>query len=152
MTDPIRARFDALRAGPATAADLDDLWSDLAPAVATDLLGSWSGFAFSTGHPIEDLLVASRWHGKRFDAVDDAQPLVCVAEDGTLYDETARGGASLWNVEFRGEATATMVYDKAPIFDHFKWVDSSTLMGIMNGKPAVVLVDGAHFYFGLERE
>ena len=52
---------------------------------------------------------------------------------------------------FVGEVTATMVYDGAPIFDHFKKVDDSTLMGIMNGKSALVLDGGQHYYFLLER-
>jgi Domain of unknown function (DUF4334) len=47
------------------------------------------------------------------------------------------GEASLWLEEFRGEVTATMVYDGAPIHDHFKVVDDRTLMGIMNGKGEV---------------
>ncbi|WP_328600414.1 DUF4334 domain-containing protein, partial [Rhodococcus sp. (in: high G+C Gram-positive bacteria)] len=33
----------------------------------------------------------------------------------------------------------------------FKKVDDSTLMGIMNGKSALVLDDGQHYYFLLER-
>lgn len=81
------------------------------------------------------LLVASRWYGKYFDALDDAKPLVCRAEDGSLFSTTAlAGGASLWNVEFRGEVTATMVHDTVPVFDHFKRVDEDTLLGVMNGK------------------
>jgi hypothetical protein len=45
-----------------------------------------------------------------------------------------------------------MVYDGMPVLDHFKRVDDNTLMGVMNGKPDVVLANGRHFYFGLERE
>ncbi|MEU6841093.1 DUF4334 domain-containing protein [Streptomyces sp. NPDC046716] len=155
-TRGVRARWQALRAaaGPHDPAELDALWADLETVDASSILGSWHGFAFLTGHPIEKVLAASRWHGKRFDAPDDAAPLICRAEDGGLYSDTkaGRGGASLWNVEFRGEVTATMVYDGMPVLDHFKRVDDTTLMGIMNGKPDVVLAQGRHFYFGLERE
>jgi hypothetical protein len=59
------------------------------------------------------------------------------------------GEASAWMIEFRGEVTATMVYDGAPTFDHFKKIDDRMLMGIMNGKR--VLHEGRHFYFVLER-
>lgn len=130
---------------------LDALWADLEVVDAAEILGSWRGFAFPTGHPIEKVLARSRWHGKRFDALDDAKPLICRAEDGSLYSDTAsgKGEASLWQVAFRGEVTATMVYDGMPVFDHVKRVDDNTLMGIMNGKPNVV---PAHFYFGLERD
>jgi hypothetical protein len=62
---------------------------------------------------------------------------------------SAPGEASLWMIEFRGEVTATMVYDGRPVFDHFKMVDDRTLMGIMNGK--AVTYRGKHFYFSLER-
>jgi hypothetical protein len=51
--------------------------------------------------------------------------------------------------EFRGEVTATMVYDGQPIHDHLKVIDSNAVMGIMNGKK--VLGDGRYFYFYLER-
>ncbi|WP_338702597.1 DUF4334 domain-containing protein [Streptomyces sp. Q6] len=152
----VHAKWQALRAarGPVDPAELDDLWAQLEVVDAASVLGSWRGFAFRTGHPVEKMLGASRWHGKRFDALDSAQPLICRAEDGTLYSDTAagHGEASLWNVEFRGEVTATMVYDGMPVLDHFKRVDEHTLMGVMNGRPDVVLARGGYFYFGLERE
>ncbi|NGN69440.1 DUF4334 domain-containing protein [Streptomyces sp. A7024] len=152
----VRARWQALRAttGQVDPGELDALWAELEVVDAAQILGSWRGFAFLTGHPIEKVLAASRWHGKRFDALDDAKPLICRAEDGSLYSDTkaGRGEATLWNVEFRGQVTATMVYDGRPVLDHFKRVDDNTLMGVMNGKPELVLADGRHFYFGLERE
>lgn len=43
-----------------------------------------------------------------------------------------------------------MVYDGRPIIDHFKRVDDTTVMGIMNGKAGVV--DGRHLYFYLDRD
>ena len=48
-----------------------------------------------------------------------------------------KGEASLWMEEFRGEVTASMVYDGAPVHDHFKKVDDNTVLGIMNGKGAL---------------
>jgi hypothetical protein len=149
-------RWHALRAapGPLLTDDLDALWADLDPVDASAILGAWRGFALATGHPVELALAFSRWHGKRFLSLSDAKPLICRTADGDLYSdtETGRGEASLWNIEFRGEVTATMVYDGMPVFDHFKRVDENTLMGVMNGKPGVV-VRGEHlFYFGLERE
>lgn len=150
------ARWEALRAAPGLIDpdELDAVWADLEVVEASAILGSWRGFAFPTGHPVERVLAKSRWHGKRFTTPADATPLVCRADDGSLYSDTTagRGEASLWHVEFRGEVTATMVYDGMPVLDHFKRVDDNTLMGIMNGKPDVVLANGRHFYFGLERE
>ncbi|WP_436740023.1 DUF4334 domain-containing protein [Streptomyces sp. BBFR102] len=151
-----RERYDALRdaAGPVSAQALDALWADLEAVAVSAVLGSWRGFAFPTGHPVQRVLARSRWHGKRFVALDDAKPLICRAGDGSLYSDTTsgRGEASLWNVEFRGEVTATMVYDGMPVLDHFKRVDDTTLLGVMNGKGATVSDEGHLFYFGLERE
>lgn len=155
MSD-VYERWQALRAapGPLDPDELDAVWADLDVVESSAILGSWRGFAFPTGHPIGKRLTKTRWYGKRFDALHDAKPLICRAEDGSLYSDTksGKGEAGLWQVEFRGEVTATMVYDGMPVLDHFKRVDDNTLMGIMNGKPDLVLVDGRHFYFGLERD
>lgn len=157
VTSPsVRERWDELRAheGPIDPAALDELWSQLETVGTGEILGSWKGFAFATGHPLQRRLDKTRWHGKRFSSVHAAQPLICADDNGELFSDvkSGNGEASLWNVEFRGEVTATMVYDGMPVFDHFKRLDADTLMGIMNGKPELVLADGRHFYFGLERE
>jgi hypothetical protein len=47
--------------------------------------------------------------------------------------------ADLEAVGFRGEVTATVVYDGMAVLDHFKRVDDNTPMGVVNGKPGVVL-------------
>ncbi|MFF9542540.1 DUF4334 domain-containing protein [Streptomyces albidoflavus] len=152
----VRARWNALREapGPVRPEALDALWADLEAVAVSEVLGSWRGFAFPTGHPVERVLSRSGWYGKRFLAPDEAKPLICRGPDGTLYSDTVsgRGEASLWNIEFRGEVTATMVYDGRPVLDHFKRVDDTTLLGVMNGKGAAVSDDGHLFYFGLERE
>ena len=155
MTD-IRARFDALRsAETADPADLDALWTDLASTEVASMRGSWRGGDFATGHVLSTVLERVRWHGKRFGDPLEAVPLVCRAEDGTLYSNTdAAGGgeASLWPIAFRGEVTATMVYDRLPVFDHFKSVDEDTVMGIMNGKLDSAFGIADLYYFWLERE
>ena len=95
----------------------------------------------------------ARWDGSArcFVAPLDVQPLVCRRDDGKLYSnqDLGKGEASAWMVEFRGEVTATMVYDGMATFDHFKRIDHRTLLGIMNGKN--VRSGGRHFYFLLER-
>jgi hypothetical protein len=148
-TDELLARTSGV-----SAAELDELWSQLDPVRAEDILGSWTGAAFQTGHGLCRALPASKWHGKNFISVTEAQPLICRADDGSLFSnvEMGSGEASLWNIEFRGEVTATMVYDGKAVFDHFKQIDDGRLMGIMNGKPELVLSRGEHFYFVLERD
>ena len=98
----------------------------------------------------------AKWHGKRFESLERALPLICRGSDGELYSNTeAAGGgeASLWEaIGFRDEVTATMVYDRQAVFDHFKAVDENTLMGIMNGKLEQTFGVADLYYFWLERE
>ncbi|MDV8066839.1 DUF4334 domain-containing protein [Rhodococcus sp. IEGM 1366] len=153
--DDARSAFAKLREqeNNVSLTELDEVWAALETVDAADILGEWKGDDFATGHRLHDKLVASRWFGKTFNSVEDAKPLICRDENGNLYSDIkgGNGEASLWNIEFRGEVTATMVYDGAPIFDHFKKVDDTTLMGIMNGKSKLVLDNGQHYYFLLER-
>ncbi|MEU8627102.1 DUF4334 domain-containing protein [Streptomyces sp. NPDC048669] len=148
-----RARFQELRRkdGPVAASELDEIWTVLATVRPEEILGEWKGGEFSTGHPLVGMLPKANWYGKRFDSLHDAKPLMCWNAEGELYSnlELGQGEASLWTVEFRGEPTATMVYDGRPVFDHFKQVDDTTLMGIMNAKG--VPADGPFYYFFLER-
>lgn len=155
MSD-LKQRFEQLRAAdPADPADLDALWADLATVTVEEVLGAWRGGDFATGHLASQVLGQVRWHGKRFDSPLQAVPLVCRDEQGELYSNLKAGGggeASLWPVGFRGEVTATMVYDRMPVFDHFKKVDDDTLMGIMNGKLEAAFGVADLYYFWLERE
>jgi len=155
MTE-LRRRFDDLRAaGRAHPDDLDALWADLEPVTVAEVLGAWRGGDFSIGHVASTVLEKVRWHGKTFSSALDAQPLICRGDDGELYSNLAAGGggeASLWEVAFRGETTATMVYDRMPVFDHFKKVDDATLMGIMNGKLESAFGVADLYYFWLERD
>ncbi|WP_223167653.1 DUF4334 domain-containing protein [Nonomuraea sp. SYSU D8015] len=148
-----RARFKQLRNvdGEVSPQELDEIWTALDVVRPEQILGQWQGSEFVTGHPLNGRLGQVSWYGKTFISPKDAKPLICHAEDGTLYSNTEMGNgeATLWMVEFRGEVTATMVYDGQPIFDHFKKVDDNTLMGIMNGKD--VPDEGPFFYFVLDR-
>ena len=148
------ARIAEIRSagGRVTADELDLLWAALPPVRPEAILGSWRGSEFVSGHSFEGQLALARWYGKTFTSLTDVAPLVCRDDQGNLFANTqwAKGGASLWTVEFRGESTATMVYDGRPILDHFKRVDDGTLLGVMNGKG--VLDDGRHYYFVLERD
>jgi hypothetical protein len=139
------------RAGQIPDAELDDYWATLQPATIDYLIGEWAGGEFDTGHAMNGGLEKARWFGKSFISATDVKPLVCLDEDGNKFSNVkmGKGEASLWLEEFRGEVTATMVYDGQPIHDHFKIVDDNAVMGIMNGKN--VLDDGRYFYFYLER-
>ncbi|MCF4137231.1 DUF4334 domain-containing protein [Streptomyces sp. Tue 6430] len=148
-----RARFQEFRErdGLVDPAELDEIWAVLATVRPEEMLGEWKGGEFATGHPLNGMLAKAGWYGKTFTSVHDVKPLMCRDEKGELYSnrELGKGEASLWTVEFRGETTATMVYDGQPVLDHFKRVDDTTLMGIMNAKG--VPPQGPFYYFFLER-
>jgi hypothetical protein len=152
-----RATFTELkkRTGAIDDAELDDYWTTLKPATIDDMIGEWKGGEFVTGHRMNGQLEQARWFGKTFNSPFDVQPLVCFDDDGNTFSNVTmgKGEASLWMEEFRGEVTATMVYDGQPIHDHFKKIDDNTVMGIMNGKQVVDFHDGVgrYFYFYLER-
>jgi hypothetical protein len=148
-----RKKFDEFkeRSGQIDDAELDDFWASLGPATIDAMMGEWKGGDFATGHKMNGQLEKAGWFGKTFTSARDVQPLVCLDADGNKFSnkELGKGEASLWLEEFRGEVTATMVYDGQPVHDHFKTVDDDAVMGIMNGKR--VLDDGRYYYFYLER-
>ena len=45
---------------------------------------------------------------------------------------TRRPTARLRDIEYRGVVSAAMVYDHQPIIDHFRRVDDTTLLGVMD--------------------
>jgi hypothetical protein len=139
------------RADAISDAELDDYWATLAPATIDRMIGEWKGGEFRTGHKMNGQLEKAGWFGKSFKSASDVQPLVCIDADGKKFSNKAmgKGEASLWLEDFRGEVTATMVYDGQPVHDHFKEIDDNTVMGIMNGKG--VLDNGRYYYFYLER-
>lgn len=50
---------------------------DLLDIVEADfMLGAWKGAGFPTGHPLDGMLEAYHWHGKRFESADHVHPLV----------------------------------------------------------------------------
>lgn len=52
-------------------------WFDSLPPVDIDfMIGSWRGSGVSTGHPMDGMLEAANWRGKRFIDADHVHPLV----------------------------------------------------------------------------
>lgn len=124
-----RNRFHELKAyaGPIPYEDLEALWPSLEPATIEFMIGEWKGGDLPTGHR-GDCFLGEFW--TTFRSASDVQPIIRLDADGNKYEDTKlmKGGASLWMEEFRGELTATMVYDSMPIHDHFKKVDDDTVL------------------------
>ena len=74
-----------LRAGT-TAAEALALFDSLPPLRLDEVTGNWRGAEVPTGHPLGGVLESLGWHGKRFDGVDAAHPLVFEAGNGRLFE------------------------------------------------------------------
>ena len=106
----------------------------LEPVAVEAMLGSWEGGIVATGHPGEAQLDQLAWAGKDSRAADDVDPIVSRGPDGERVANDILGAASLRAVEYRGVVTATMVYDRHPIFDHFRRVSDDVVIGVMDRK------------------
>ena len=82
---PLADRLRVLERGSSTG-EAVEFFDACAPVGVEEMLGRWKGSGLFTGHPLDGLLEAFRWHGKRFDGVDEAHPLVF------------RGGAGVFSV------------------------------------------------------
>ncbi|ACY14190.1 DUF4334 domain-containing protein [Haliangium ochraceum] len=77
----VRDRLNELEQG--TTLDEALAFYDALPAVAVaDMFGAWRGSGLITGHPLDGLLEAFGWHGKRFDDADGAHPLIFASASG----------------------------------------------------------------------
>ena len=144
-----RQRFNELKGQRERHArsDLDAFFDDLEPVSIEAMKGGWKGGVFPTGSPVEILLQdfgVIKWHGKRFDSADRVQALVGKALGFKM--SFPFGTAVLRRVEFRGQVSAAMIYDRRPIIDHFRRIDENAVMGIMDEKGKIAV------YFYLERE
>lgn len=61
------------------------LFDRLEPAPAEMMTGRWRGEGIRTGHAMDGMLEATRWHGKKFDGPDAVHPLVHRGLGGGLY-------------------------------------------------------------------
>lgn len=132
----VRATFDRLAASETEVqvVSLQQLYDELEAIETQFMLGEWTGGVFKTGHPGEGQLVALGWVGKTFHGINDVDPIVTLDAKGERAANPVLGKASLRMVVYRGAVTATMVYDKHPIFDHFKRVDDDVVVGVMDRK------------------
>lgn len=129
-----RLRELAGAGGPVGLEEVHALFDALAPVGEDELIGEWNGGLVPTGHPGEAQLDQLGWIGKTFRSRDDVDPIVCRGADGGREANSVLGAASIRMVEHRGVVTATMVYDRHPIFDHFRRAGDGLLLGLMDRK------------------
>ncbi|MFN3429598.1 MAG: DUF4334 domain-containing protein [Candidatus Sericytochromatia bacterium] len=159
---------EAVQAGSLPADEALALFDGLAPVPLAEMVGTWRGAEFPTGHPMDGLLAASGWYGKRIVDAETVHPLLFYTGDrsrafavdpgkvpvGLLRLEhlplprthnlhrlllaarpalqTHAPKARLRMTEYRGQTSATMIYDDHPIHDAFRRVDDQTVLGAMD--------------------
>ena len=66
----------AIAAGQASSSEAFEIFDTLDSVDTGFMIGSWKGAGFHTGHPMDGLLEAYHWHGKRFEDTEHVHPLV----------------------------------------------------------------------------
>lgn len=127
-------------------AALLEYYDGLAPVTIEFMLGDWDGGVFTTGHDGERQMSLVHWVGKTFHSRDDVDPMITRKPGEERVANPILGKATLRMVEFRGRSTATMIYDKHPILDHFRRITDDLVMGVMDRKG-----DAAPLLFYLRR-
>ncbi|MBF7683347.1 DUF4334 domain-containing protein [Acinetobacter sp. B5B] len=155
MTD-YKKKFDELRKKTQnTEEELIQLFDQLPTIPSSQIMHKWKGGTFSGEWDSEELKQIG-WYGKWFKSPLDAIPVICYNSNGELFsNQIMQGEATMWDINFRGKVSATMVYDNKPFFDHFRQIDEHTLMGIMSGKPIEgapqSVMQGKYSFFYLEK-
>jgi len=76
--------FDNAKSGPVTTDEALEVFDALEPVDIDFMIGSWKGEGFLTNHPLDGLLEAYHWHGKRFESAEEVHPLVFRTVGGSL--------------------------------------------------------------------
>ncbi|XHX79670.1 MAG: DUF4334 domain-containing protein [Stenomitos frigidus ULC029] len=66
---------EAVAVGTSTA-EAWEIFDNLDTVDVNFMVGSWKGASFPTNHPLDGVLEAYHWHGKRFDDAEHVHPLV----------------------------------------------------------------------------
>lgn len=135
------------------------IFDELEPVSLEELLGTWEGQEFRTGHPLDGVLKKLNWYGKAFHDAENVDPLLFKGLGGEVFAVDpvpimdirklvkAKGGkARMRLVMHRGKSSAAMIYDHLPIIDHFRKVNSRVLLGMMDHKG-----DKEPYFFILEK-
>lgn len=151
------------RKGHLTQAEAFRFFDSLEPIEPEALQGVWKGTELPSGHPMDGILTACGWYGKRFVDQETVDPLLFrsgrtlfAADAGRLPIQSAenlprwlvrymrplicllfrtrKSGARLRTIRYRGKETAAMFYDKKPIIDIFSRIDGDTIIGVTDTK------------------
>jgi len=91
--------IERLNTGSATTEEALEIFDALEPVDVGFMIGNWTGEGFQTNHPMDGLLEAYHWYGKRFESPEDVHPLVF---------SKLRGGLASVNPVFMGPLLGLM--------------------------------------------
>jgi len=97
--------IEQLNTGSATPEEALEIFDSLEPVDVDFMIGNWKGEGFHTYHPMDGLLEAYHWYGKRFENSEDVHPL--------LFSKPNGGVASL-NPMFMGPFLGLMYRGQLP--------------------------------------
>ena len=125
------------KAGVLSCKELDELFAELQPVTADEMIGEWQvGYLFTegTGSKFETFLryLPIKLYGKRFLSKNKVQAWVF-----SLFGiKFGFPGATsiLETIDYRNKVSTSMIYNYLPMIDHFRKVDNSVVMGIMEIK------------------
>ncbi|MBD2077928.1 DUF4334 domain-containing protein [Phormidium sp. FACHB-592] len=72
----VKTFSEAVTVGSASTAEAWDIFDRLEPVAINFMYGNWKGVSFPTDHPLDGVLEAYHWHGKRFVDAEHVHPLV----------------------------------------------------------------------------
>jgi hypothetical protein len=90
---------EKLNAGCATTAEALELFDSLEPVDVDFMIGRWQGEGFHTGHPMDGLLEAYHWYGKRFESPEDVHPLVFSTSGGIKVPGQVADDDLSWQIQ-----------------------------------------------------
>jgi len=135
----IKDKFEAAvrNKGFCSIQELDELFSGLNSVTIDEMIGEWHvGYLFTegTGSRFESFLkyCPIRLYGKRFKSKNRVQ--AWLFRLWGLRFGFPGTSAVLERIDFRGTISTSMVYHYLPMIDHFRKVDGSAIMGIMEIK------------------
>ena len=125
------------KAGVLSCKELDELFAELQPVTADEMIGEWQvGYLFTegTGSKFETFLryLPIKLYGKRFLSKNKVQAWVF-----SLFGiKFGFPGATsiLETIDYRNKVSTSMIYNYLPMIDHFRKIDNSAVMGIMEIK------------------
>lgn len=137
------------RDGTVPEPEIAAVFSELAPITDPSFMfGEWTGGSFENDHPSHAQLKSLNWAGKTFRSEDDVDPMVVYDAEGKRTWLEMMGNARLREVKLFGKSSISMVYDKHPIIDQFRYVTDDLVAGAMDMKPSM---NGRVYYFYLKR-